>query len=194
MNSDEQNHTEFLFLQSCGILSELQLQQLTSKQKKELLSLSEDKESGIENGIENGIESITQIHDTINTFELIQQILIDKLQRKLTRVAKKLSTFETYQQNETKRNELEKIQVKTPLESFNILMNGWLIYQTIISRMKARTGFYQSGGAFGFRDQLQDTLGIRYVDSNYLKEQIINCARHQFIEGDVEHWWHEETR
>ena len=108
MNSDEQNHTEFLFLQSCGILSELQLQQLTSKQKKELLSLSEDKESGIE----NGIESITQIHDTINTFELIQQILIDKLQRKLTRVAKKLLTFETYQ-NETKRNELENEIIET---------------------------------------------------------------------------------
>ena len=86
------------------------------------------------------------------------------------------------------------INVKTPSESINILMNGWLVYQTISSRIFARTGYYQSGGAYGFRDQLQDCLGIKYVDSLFLKEQIINCARHQFIEGDVLHWWHLETK
>ena len=89
---------------------------------------------------------------------------------------------------------LNTIKVKTPSESINILMNGWLVYQTLTSRLFGKTGYYQSGGAFGFRDQLQDTLGIRYVDSNYLKEQIINCARHQFVEGDVLHWWHNETK
>ena len=90
-------------------------------------------------------------------------------------------------------NILERVQVKTPMESFNILMNGWLIYQTITSRMKARTGFYQSGGAFGFRDQLQDTIALKYFDTDILKNQIIKHSKHQFMEGDVEHWWHEET-
>lgn len=86
------------------------------------------------------------------------------------------------------------IKVKTPSEELNILMNGWLVYQTLSSRILGKTGYYQSGGAHGFRDQLQDCLGIKYIDSNYLKEQIINCARHQFIEGDVLHWWHNETK
>ena len=75
----------------------------------------------------------------------------------------------------------------------NIMLNGWAIYQTITSRLWARSGYYQSGGAIGFRDQLQDTLGIKYIETDLMKEQIIKQASHQFIEGDVEHWWHEET-
>jgi cellobiose phosphorylase len=86
------------------------------------------------------------------------------------------------------------VQVKTPVESMNILLNGWLVYQTITSRLWAKSGFYQSGGAYGFRDQLQDTMGIKYINPNYMKEQIIKHSSHQFIEGDVEHWWHEETK
>ena len=88
---------------------------------------------------------------------------------------------------------IENVQVKTPLESTNIILNGWSIYQTISSRLLARTAFYQSGGAYGFRDQLQDTLACKYVDSEFMKNQIIRASKHQFIEGDVEHWWHEET-
>ena len=98
--------------------------------------------------------------------------------------------------NEVKRywyELLTRIQVKTPLESMNIMLNGWAIYQTITSRLWARSGYYQSGGAIGFRDQLQDTLGIKYIETDLMKEQIIKQASHQFIEGDVEHWWHEET-
>ena len=91
------------------------------------------------------------------------------------------------------KNILEIVQVKTPLESLNIMMNGWLIYQTITSRLKARTAFYQAGGAFGFRDQLQDTICLKYFSTDIMKEQIIKHSKHQFIEGDVEHWWHEET-
>ena len=79
------------------------------------------------------------------------------------------------------------------MESTNILLNGWLIYQTISSRMYGKTGFYQSGGAYGFRDQLQDCMLIKYVEPNIAREQILRNCRHQFIEGDVEHWWHEET-
>jgi len=89
---------------------------------------------------------------------------------------------------------LEKVQVETPIKSFDILMNGWLIYQTITSRLNARSAFYQSGGAFGFRDQLQDTIALKYFDIELMKQQIIKHSRHQFIEGDVEHWWHEETK
>jgi len=92
------------------------------------------------------------------------------------------------------KNVLNVINVKTPSESINILINGWAVYQTISSRILSRTGYYQSGGAYGFRDQLQDALGIKYIDSRFLKEQIINCARHQFLEGDVLHWWHLETK
>ncbi|MBR3162487.1 MAG: hypothetical protein IKF17_00080 [Clostridia bacterium] len=88
---------------------------------------------------------------------------------------------------------LSMIKVDTPIESVNIMLNGWTIYQTIASRLFARSGYYQSGGAFGFRDQLQDALGIKYINSEILKNQIIRHSKHQFIEGDVEHWWHEET-
>lgn len=91
-------------------------------------------------------------------------------------------------------NLLSTVTVKTPLESLNIMMNGWLVYQTLSSRIYGKTGYYQSGGAYGFRDQLQDTIGMKFIDSNLLKEMILNCARHQFIEGDVLHWWHNETK
>ena len=91
-------------------------------------------------------------------------------------------------------NITQKLSVKTPSESINLLINGWLIYQTLSSRLYGKTGFYQSGGAYGFRDQLQDSLGMKFVDSKLLEEQIINCASHQFIEGDVLHWWHNETK
>ena len=91
-------------------------------------------------------------------------------------------------------NLLSKIRVNTPEESLNIMLNGWSIYQTISSRLLARSGFNQSGGAYGFRDQLQDCMGIEYLDTNIVKNQIIKHASHQFIEGDVEHWWHEESK
>ena len=85
------------------------------------------------------------------------------------------------------------VEVNTPMDSFNILQNGWLIYQSIVSRMLGKTGFYQSGGAFGYRDQLQDAMSMKYLDPNILKNQIILHAKHQFIEGDVEHWWHDDS-
>ena len=89
---------------------------------------------------------------------------------------------------------LNKIKVKTPIESVNIMLNGWSLYQTITSRLWGKTGYYQSGGAIGFRDQLQDTLALKYIDIKFMEEQIIKQCEHQFIEGDVEHWWHEETK
>ena len=88
---------------------------------------------------------------------------------------------------------LNRVEVNTPLESMNLMINSWAKYQTIVSRLWARSGYFQSGGAIGFRDQLQDTIGLKYTDIEFMKKQILTSCRHQFIEGDVEHWWHEET-
>lgn len=90
-------------------------------------------------------------------------------------------------------NLLGRVRVQTPVESINIMLNGWVMYQTISSRLLARSGYYQSGGAFGFRDQLQDALSTKYLEPEILKNQIIKHSKHQFIEGDVEHWWHDDT-
>lgn len=68
------------------------------------------------------------------------------------------------------------------------------MYQTIVCRMYARSAYYQSGGAFGFRDQLQDSLASKYISEDMLKKQLIKHSKHQFEEGDVEHWWHDETK
>ncbi len=91
-------------------------------------------------------------------------------------------------------NTLGIIKVKIPDKGLENLINGWALYQTITSRIFAKSSFYQSGGAYGFRDQLQDCLALKFIDSEILKNQIILCARHQFKEGDVLHWWHDETK
>ncbi len=87
----------------------------------------------------------------------------------------------------------KRLIVTTPVDSMNIILNGWLIYQTIESRLYAKSAFYQSGGAIGFRDQLQDTMGLKYIDPNIMKNQILIHAQKQFLDGDVLHWWHIET-
>lgn len=82
------------------------------------------------------------------------------------------------------------VQVKTKDRAIDILVNGWLLYQTVSCRIHARAGFYQCGGAYGYRDQLQDTLSLLFADPSILRGQIqIACSR-QFEEGDVQHWWH----
>ncbi|MBK7705579.1 MAG: hypothetical protein IPJ30_07305 [Acidobacteria bacterium] len=85
------------------------------------------------------------------------------------------------------------IEVRTPDRALDTLVNRWLLYQTLTCRIWARSAFYQSGGAVGFRDQLQDVMSLVYTKPRIAREQILLAAAHQFPEGDVQHWWHPPT-
>jgi cyclic beta-1,2-glucan synthetase len=88
---------------------------------------------------------------------------------------------------------LTAVTIKTPDESMNLLVNRWLLYQTLACRIWARSAFYQSGGAFGYRDQLQDVMAMVYSHPEITRAQIKLAASRQFPEGDVQHWWHPPT-
>ncbi len=88
---------------------------------------------------------------------------------------------------------LTTIEVKTPDAALDTITNRWLLYQSLVCRIWARSAFYQSGGAFGFRDQLQDVMSLIYAKPEMTRAQILLHARHQFKEGDVQHWWHPPT-
>ncbi|HEX6135891.1 MAG TPA: hypothetical protein VFZ24_18095 [Longimicrobiales bacterium] len=88
------------------------------------------------------------------------------------------------------RQRVSAVRIRTPAPALDLMVNGWLVYQNLSCRMWARSAYYQSGGAFGFRDQLQDSSALLYVDPSFTRRQILLHAAHQFVEGDVLHWWH----
>jgi cyclic beta-1,2-glucan synthetase len=121
-------------------------------------------------GWTDGSKSVAEVLSAFRTHELVHQA-IDETIRFWTDVR-------------------ESIQVRTPDSAFDLLVNHWLLYQTLSCRIWARSAFYQSGGAFGFRDQLQDVMALVYSLPQVARQVILLAASRQFEEGDVQHWWH----
>lgn len=132
------------------------------------------------------------------TLKLVYVIGASQSNENVVDEAKKYLNYETAQKALDEvllfwKEKLQVIKVETPEPAMNLMLNGWLLYQVISCRLWSRSAFYQSGGAFGFRDQLQDSLSILAIWPEVARKQIMKHASHQFREGDVLHWWHEPS-
>jgi cellobiose phosphorylase len=120
--------------------------------------------------------------DTLENARLMANFTVYEAEERLIRV------------KEIWKERLFSVQVKTPDAAFDMMLNGWFLYQTWAARILARTGYYQCGGAIGFRDQLQDMLSLLHTDQKCVKEHLLLAAGKQFETGDVLHWWHAPSR
>lgn len=140
---------------------------------------------------ENSKISLAENEEKIVNIVFGEEESLEEIERILAKYSKvRSSTIELENTKVYWEETLGKIKVKTPDETMDIMLNGWLMYQTIACRLWSRTAFYQSGGAYGFRDQLQDVMPICFLKPEMTRRQILLSASRQFLEGDVQHWWH----
>nr|WP_283243560.1 glucoamylase family protein [Feifania hominis] len=146
-----------------------------------------------ERGFESGVSAVVTRKLPGKKSEKIRYVLgVARSERELLRSVEELMRREDVAAHTRResRELLGALEVSTPDADIDALVNTLLPYQTIASRIRGRTGFYQCGGAYGFRDQLQDCANMALQLPQELKVHILRCAAHQFVEGDVQHWWH----
>lgn len=180
LNEVEIKNNKTILNEAKGISTEILLE--AEEEREIVFVLDYRKDAQIENFDEdkNVTEKETQKNEKNNKIEKVKFENLGYYKQALEAIKKEW------------QEKLQRVQVTTPIDSMNIILNGWILYQAISSRILGRASFYQSGGAYGFRDQLQDMLAILYIDTKMVKNQIIYHAKHQFKEGDVLHWWHPE--
>ncbi|KAB3534392.1 glycosyl transferase [Alkaliphilus pronyensis] len=158
------------------------------------------KREGLSNNIGAGLDPCIALQITVS-IDINQEVQLgffigqEKDEAKCTQLIEKYKVLQNINEalitvKDFWWSSLDTVKVKTPDLSMDIMLNQWLLYQTVACRLWARSAFYQSGGAYGFRDQLQDVMSITHLFPKLVKKQIILHSQHQFLEGDVQHWWH----
>lgn len=143
-------------------------------------------------GVESYVDVCINDNDELNKVFLLgaceNEIIADKF------LDWEKATVELEEVKKFYKKDVQKIKVNTPDKATNLLLNGFLLYQALVCRILGKSSFYQSGGATGFRDQLQDVMPFSFIMPEITRDQILYHARHQFGEGDVLHWWHKEAQ
>ena len=131
------------------------------------------------------VTEVTLLLGQADTTEAAQALIVEYRQADLDAVLKAVTTRWD--------DVLDVVQVKTPDRAMDLLLNRWLLYQTIVCRLWSRSAFYQASGAWGFRDQLQDGMALCIAQPDLVREHLVRAAGRQFPEGDVQHWWLPQT-